>query len=61
MGEIIPFKKPRPAARHRGKTLCKNGFHQWEILKDRRFDVRLGKLVTVSRCKRCGKVRTEAR
>lgn len=61
MGNVIPFKKTRPAEQHRGKTLCKRGFHQWEILKDQQFDVRAGRLVTVSRCKRCGTIKTESR
>jgi hypothetical protein len=61
MGDILAFKIPRPSERHRGKTLCKRGFHQWEIVNEKRFDVRQGKLVTVSQCKRCGKQKNEAR
>jgi hypothetical protein len=54
MAEILPFKKPRPAEKHRGKTLCRSGFHKWEISREKQFDTKQGKLVTVYRCKRCG-------
>lgn len=60
MGEIVRFKRPRASERHRGKTLCRSGFHQWEPV-DTPFDVRLGKLVTRLRCRRCGATRTESR
>jgi hypothetical protein len=40
--------------------LCKSGFHQWEILKEQQFDVKQGRLVTVSRCKRCAKTIQQA-
>jgi hypothetical protein len=59
MGEIVPFKKPQ--ARHQGKTLCRSGFHKWEVVNDRPFDVKSGRLVTRWRCTRCGSTRTEAR
>lgn len=59
MGEIIPFKRPRPAEKHRGKTLCKSGFHKWEVVKNPPFDVKKGRLVTLYRCTRCGATRTE--
>lgn len=39
--------------KHKGKTLCRNGFHKWEISQDKQFDSKQGKLVTVYRCKRC--------
>jgi hypothetical protein len=42
------------------KTLCTSGFHKWEVLAERRFDVKQGKLVTAERCKRCGLERTKA-
>jgi len=60
MGEVIPFKRPRPAEKHRGKILCKSGFHKWEAVGSTPFDVKRGRLVTVYRCKRCGATRTEA-
>ncbi len=60
MGNVIQFKRPTLAAKHKGKSLCKSGFHKWEIQKERPFDVKLGRLVTLYRCIRCGATRTEA-
>lgn len=57
MGDVIPFKKPKPSEKHKGKTLCKNGFHKWEVDKKQVFNVKLGRLVTVYRCKRCGELK----
>ena len=54
MADILPFKKPRLKDKHKGKTLCRSGFHKWEINKEKQFDSRQGKLITVSQCKRCG-------
>jgi len=54
MAEIIPFKKKKPAEKHRGNTLCRNGHHSWKIDKQKVFDVKQGKLVTVYQCKLCG-------
>lgn len=62
MGDILPFKRPaprKPGDIHKGKTLCKSGFHQWEISKDKQFDSRLGKLVTLYVCQRCGATKTK--
>ncbi|HEX2492943.1 MAG TPA: hypothetical protein VHK24_04145 [Steroidobacter sp.] len=52
----------RKAKRRRAeqKTLCASGFHKWETLSERRFDVKRGKLVTAERCKRCGTERVKA-
>jgi hypothetical protein len=70
MADILPFKKPaspgtgKKAGKNTGKSkpqgLCQHGFHKWEICKDKQFDVKQGKLVTVYRCARCGaqKVKT---
>jgi len=60
MGEIVPFRRPSPQERNKGKTLCRSGFHKWEALKERPFDVKSGKLVTRWRCTRCGATRTDA-
>ncbi len=60
MAEIIPFRKPKAATKARGQTLCRSGFHRWQIDKDAQFDVKQGRLVTVYRCQRCGATRTEA-
>ena len=54
MGEVIPFRKPSLKEQHKGNTLCRHGHHKWVVDKAKRFDVKQGKLVTVSRCSRCG-------
>ena len=60
MADILPFKRPKPSDKHKGKTLCKNGFHKWEPVKKMPFDVKQGKLLTLYRCKRCGITKTRA-
>lgn len=55
MGDVLPFKKKSLQDKHKGNTLCRNGFHKWETISDNVFDVKQGKLVTVKRCSRCGK------
>lgn len=55
MGEVIPFKKPKLSELHKGKTLCRHGHHAFQVEKGSQFDVKKGALVTVYRCKRCGK------
>ncbi len=59
MGDLVTFKRPRPSEKHRGKTLCKSGFHKWETLKATPFDSQQGKLVTRYRCRRCGATRVK--
>jgi len=44
--------------KHKGRTLCKSGFHKWEVLETP-FDVKKGHLLTTYRCSRCGKTKTE--
>jgi hypothetical protein len=60
MADILPFRKKTPAESHKGKTLCRSGFHKWLIVTEKKFDVKQGKLVTVYRCKRCGKQKNTA-
>jgi hypothetical protein len=55
---VISFRKYKQK-RAEGKTLCTSGFHKWELLNERRFDVKQGKLVSTERCKRCGVERTK--
>lgn len=57
--KILAFKKPAPRDKNRGKTLCLNNFHKWQLVSERKFDVKQGKLVTLYRCQRCGKEKTE--
>lgn len=61
MGEILPFKRPKPSEKHKGKHLCRSGFHKWQVEKTLPFDVKSGKLVTLYRCSRCGTTRNETR
>ena len=55
MGDVVPFKK-------RTKTLgmCQHGFHQWRVDKQKQFDVKQGRLVTVYKCARCGQTKVKA-
>ena len=57
MGNVVQFKKPNLKEKHKGRTLCKSGFHKWEIA-DTPFDVKKGKLLTAYRCSRCGAIKT---
>jgi ribosomal protein L32 len=59
VGDVIQFKKKSTKDRHKGHTLCKSGFHKWEISGKKQFDVKQGKLVTLSICARCGETKTE--
>ena len=59
MGDILPFKKPSLQEKAKHKTLCRNGHHQWQVLKEKQFDVKQGKLVTVYRCPHCGATKTK--
>jgi hypothetical protein len=60
MGDIVQFKRATVAQRHKGNTLCRSGFHKWEVLKEKQFDVKQGKLITAYQCKRCAKIKTKA-
>lgn len=60
MADILPFKRPKAADKHRGNTLCRHGFHKWQLVAERKFDVKQGRLVTLHRCVRCGTERTRA-
>ena len=58
MADILPFKKPVKKKPHKG--MCQHGFHKWTMCKEKQFDVKQGKLVTVYRCERCGKQEVKA-
>jgi hypothetical protein len=58
VGEVVKFKRPTPV--HKRKTLCRHGFHKWVLDQAQQFDVKLGRLVTVHHCERCGKRRIQA-
>lgn len=57
MGDVIRFRRPTKRTRDNNRALCASGFHKWKALRERRFDVKKGKLVTVEQCERCGKSR----
>jgi len=61
MGKVIAFKKKTAKEKHGKKIMCQSGFHKWEVVTEQKFDVKEGKLVTVYKCKRCGKTKNEAR
>ena len=58
MGDILPFKKPA-RVKPQGQGMCQHGHHKWQVWKDKQFDVKEGKLVTVYRCARCNAQRVK--
>ena len=60
MAEILPFRRPKAAEKHKGNTLCRNGHHKWVVDQAQVFDVKQGRLVTRYRCSRCSKIRIQA-
>ncbi|AFU98177.1 hypothetical protein [Simiduia agarivorans] len=61
MGDVVPFKRPKLKDKFKGRSLCREGFHRWVVVKESQFDVKQGRLVTLLRCERCGQGKTEAR
>ncbi len=61
MSNVIQFKRPTAAQKHKGKSLCRSGFHKWKIVQEKQFDVKQGKLVTIYECSRCNKRKVEAK
>jgi len=59
MSNVIRFKRKTAWEKHKGKSLCRDGFHKWKVVTKQQFDVKQGKLVTKSRCVRCGKEKVE--
>ena len=60
MGDVIQFKKTNLKSKHKGRTLCKSGFHKWEVIETP-FDVKKGKMLTAYRCSRCGETKIESK
>jgi len=58
MGDVVRFKKPKLKEKHKGKTLCLSGFHKWAVDNSKPFAVKQGKLQSVYKCSRCGKIKT---
>lgn len=64
MGDVIKLniakqRKQKTQQKAKGETLCRNGFHKWQIVQEKQFDVKTGKLVTVFKCQRCDIRKTE--
>ena len=60
MGNVVQFKKPSLKKKHKGRTLCKSGFHKWEVIETP-FDVKKGKMLTRYRCTRCNEIKVESK
>lgn len=60
MSKVVSFQKAKKARQKRISPLCREGFHNWQPVKNTGFDVKQGKLVTLLRCARCGAEKTEA-
>jgi len=58
MGDVLPFKKKKLSEKFKGSSLCRDGFHKWQVIKDNQFDSKQGKLITIYRCTRCHKEKT---
>lgn len=51
----FPGKRARTARRKaKSKSLCREGYHRWQVDKQSRFDTHSGKLITTRVCERCG-------
>ena len=60
MGDVVRFRKPSQKEKARSRTLCSRGFHKWVVDKEKQFDVKQGRLITIHRCQRCGQMKTTA-
>lgn len=58
MPTVITLQAARRTRADR-KTLCRAGFHKWQIEANTRFDVKQGRLLTAETCRRCGKKRIQ--
>ena len=59
MGDVVQFKRPKVSQRLKGNTLCRSGFHKWEVINEKQFDVKQGKLITAYQCVRCAKIKSK--
>jgi hypothetical protein len=55
----FPNAKSRKKIMTKKKTLCRSGFHKWEVDNSKQFDVKQGRLATTERCSRFGKTRAK--
>ena len=60
MADILPFKKKTPAEKFKGSSLCRDGFHKWVVVTEKKFEVKSGRLVTMYACARCKKTKVKA-
>ena len=60
MGDVLAFKRPKLKDKFKGKTLCREGFHKWQVVTESKFDVKQGRLVTTYKCSRCGEQKIKA-
>jgi hypothetical protein len=60
VADILPFKKTPARPPKQANSLCRNGHHKWVVVTSQKFDVKQGKLVTVSECARCAKRKVQA-
>ena len=44
MGDVVQFKKVKASEKHKGHTLCKRGFHKWEVDQEKQFDTKQGQV-----------------
>ena len=58
MTTVITLQSARRARADR-QTLCRAGFHKWQLVNEGRFDVKQGKLLTAEVCTRCGEKRVK--
>ena len=56
MTHVVTLQSAR-RTRAEHKTLCRAGFHKWQLASNARFDVKQGKLLTKEVCRRCGEQR----
>jgi len=56
MTNVVKLQTARQTRADR-KTLCRSGFHKWQVVTEGRFDVKQGKLLTAEVCGRCGEKR----
>lgn len=59
MADILQFKARQPATPV-DKTLCRNGHHKWQVVKQDPFAVHRGELITRYRCERCAQEKTKS-
>ena len=56
MSHVVKLQAAR-RVRADHQTLCRSGFHKWQVERNARFDVKQGKLLTAEVCTRCGEKR----